>query len=80
MTFQDSLEDILRNKDKILAEAYQYERILRDNAQEVLSRSLSFERAVYNMVDVFGHDKWFIANDLRSVIKELVPLKENRDG
>jgi len=80
VTFQDSLEDILKNKEQILAEAYQYERILRDNAQEVLSRSLSFERAVYNMVDIFGHDKWFIASDLRSVIKELVPLKENRDG
>ena len=27
------------------------------------------------------YDKWFIANDLRSVIRELVPLKDdNRDG
>tara|TARA_B100000424_G_C22905898_1_gene481847 strand:- start:22 stop:282 length:261 start_codon:yes stop_codon:yes gene_type:complete len=81
MTFQDSLEDILRNKEEILAEGYRYEKDLRGKAEDVLNRRLSFERAVYNMVDVFDYDKWFIANDLRSVIRELVPLKDdNRDG
>ena len=81
MTFQDSLEDILRNKEEILAEGYRYEKDLRDKAEAVLNRRLSFERAVYNMVDVFDYDKWFIANDLRSVIRELVPLRnDNRDG
>ena len=81
MSLQDELGKLLNQNSAIVIEARNYERSLKEYAESVLKREISFDRAAYMLERDYpsiGCDKWFTQNDLRITINQLVPVRREQ--
>ena len=81
MSLQDELRKLLDQNSQALNEARSYEQSLREYAESILKREISFDRAAYMLERDYPNvscDKWFTHNDLRTIINQLVPIRKGQ--
>ena len=78
MSLEAELREALENQSRAMDKALSYEKKLQSLADSILRRTISFERAVYQLEKESGYDRWFVGNDLRQVIGEIIPLRKGQ--
>jgi hypothetical protein len=79
MITAEEIQAFFNQNSEAVQKAYGYESSLREYADSVLKRELSFDRAAYMLEKEYPHigcDKWFVRNDLRSIINHMVPIRK----